>query len=117
MSYIDGYVLPVPKANKEAYLKMARECAPVFKKYGATRCVENWGVDVPDGEVTSFPLAVQLKEDEVVMFSWIVWPSKEARDAGMKKAEADPFFSQENMPMPFDGKRMIFGSFETIFDE
>lgn len=117
MSYVDGYVIPVPKANKEAYLKMAKECAPVFKKYGALRCVENWGIDVPDGEVTSFPMAVNLKEDEVVMFSWIVWPSKEVRDEGMDKAMQDPFFSQENMPMPFDGKRMIFGSFETIFDE
>lgn len=117
MSYVDGFVIPVPKANKDAYLKMARECAPVFKKYGAIRLVENWGIDVPHGEVTSFPMAVKLKEDEVVMFSWIVWPSKEVRDKGMEEAMKDPFFSEENMPMPFDGKRMIYGSFETIFDE
>jgi len=117
MSYIDGFVIPVPKGNKEAYLKMARECAPAFKQYGALRCVENWGVDVPDGKITSLPMSVKLKEDEVVVFSWIVWPSKEARDEGMEKAMKDPFFSDENMPMPFDGKRMIFGSFETIFDE
>ena len=117
MSYVDGFVIPVPKANKEEYIRVAKACAPVFKKYGALRCVENWGVDVPNGEVTSFPMSVKLKEDETVVFSWILWPSKEVRDAGMDKAMKDPFFSAENMPMPFDTKRLIFGSFETIVDE
>lgn len=116
MTYVDGFVIAVPTANKDAYLKHAHDCVPIFKKYGALQMVENWGVDVPDGEVTSFPMAVKLKEDETVMFSWIVWPSKEVRDIGMEGVMKDPFFS-EDMDMPFDGKRMIFGSFETILDE
>lgn len=76
--------------------------------------VDCWGDDVPEGEVTSFPLAVKCQENEVVCFSWITWPSKEARDAGMAKAMEDPRFSSENNPMPFDGKRMIFGGFDVI---
>ena len=115
MSYVDGFVIAVPTAKKEAYLKMAQESVPVFKKYGALRLVENWGVDVPEGELTSFPMAVQLKPDETVVFSWIEWPSKEVRDTGMEAAMEDPFFAQEDA-MPFDGKRMIFASFETILD-
>ena len=116
MTYIDGFVLAVPTANKERYLKHAHDCVPIFKKYGALRLVENWGVDVPDGETTSFPMAVKRNDDETILFSWIEWPSKEVRDKGMKELEKDPFFSQEH-DIPFDGKRMIFGSFETILDE
>ena len=116
MSYIDGFVVAVPTANKDAYLKHAHECVPIFKKYGALRLVEGWGVDVPDGELTSFPMAVQLKPDETVLFSWVEWPSKDARDKGMEQLLKDPFFQQEN-DVPFDGKRMIFGGFETILDE
>lgn len=116
MTYIDGFVLAVPTANKEAYLELARACVPVFKKYGALRMVECWGVDVPDGEVTSFPMAVKAKPGETVMFSWIVWPSKEVRDAGTAEMMKDPFF-ETMMPPPFDGKRMIIGGFETILDE
>ena len=115
MTYIDGFVLAVPTAKKEAYLKHAKDCVPIFKKYGALRLVENWGVDVPDGEVTSMPTAVQLKPDETVLFSWIEWPSKEVRDKGMEELMKDPFFQQEH-EIPFDGKRMIFGGFETILD-
>lgn len=115
MSYIDGFVVAVPTANKEAYLQHARDSVVVFKKHGALRVMENWGADVPDGELTSFPKAVKLKEDETVVLSWIEWPSKEARDKGMAALETDPFF--ENEEMPFDGNRMIFGSFETILDE
>lgn len=116
MTYVDGFVLAVPTRNKETYLEHARASVPVFKKYGALRCVENWGVEVPDGDVTSFPLAVKAKPDETIVFSWIIWPSKEARDAGMEKAIADPFFSSD-AAIPFDGSRMIFGSFETVLDE
>lgn len=116
MTYVDGFVIAVPTANKDAYLEHAKACVPVFKKYGALRLVETWGVDVPDGEVTSFPMAVKAKPDETVMFSWIVWPSKEVRDDGMEAAMQDPFFA-EGYELPFDGKRMIFGSFETILDE
>jgi len=117
MSYIDGFVVAVPTENKQSYLDHARASVPVFKKYGAMRCVECWGVDVPDGEVTSFPMAVKAKPGETVVFSWIVWPSKEVRDAGMEEAMKDPFFADEGQKMPFDGSRMIFGSFDTILDE
>ena len=117
MTYIDGFVAAVPTSNKEAYLKHAKDSVPVFKKYGALRCVENWGVEVPDGELTSFPKAVQAGPDETIVLAWIVWPSKEARDKGMEEAMTDPFFAGDGSDMPFDGKRMIFGSFETILDE
>ena len=117
MSYVDGFVIAVPTANKEAYLMHAQACVPVFKKYGAVRLVETWGNDVPDGEQTSFPMAVKAKPGETIVFSWIEWPSKEARDKGMEKAMKDPFFANEDQTMPFDGARMIFGSFDVILDE
>src|SRR5689334_10738005 len=90
MSYVDGYLIPVPTANRAAYLALAENAAAVFKDHGAVRVVECWENDVPDGKVTSFPLAVKRKDDEAVVFSWIVWPSREAGDAGMAKAMADP---------------------------
>lgn len=117
MSYIDGFVAAVPTANKEKYIKHARDAAVVFKDYGALKLIENWGNDVPDGKITSLPMAVKCKEDETVVFSWIVWPSKEVRDAGMKKVMKDPRIQPDQNPMPFDGKRMIFGGFETIVEE
>ncbi|MEO9970162.1 MAG: DUF1428 domain-containing protein [Hyphomonadaceae bacterium] len=116
MSYVDGFVVAVPAANKQAYLEFARKSVPVFKKYGALRVVETWGNEVPDGELTSFPKAVQAKPDEAVVFSWIEWPSKEARDTGMAQAEKDPFFANADY-VSFDGKRMIFASFDVILDE
>lgn len=117
MQYIDGFVAAVPTAKKADYLRHAKDAVAVFKDHGATRVVECWGEDVPDGEITSFPMAVQCKDDETVVFSWIVWPSREARNAGMEKAMADERLQPENNPMPFDGMRMIFGGFETILDE
>jgi uncharacterized protein YbaA (DUF1428 family) len=88
----------------------------VFKEFGALKCVECWGDDVPDGKVTSFPLAVKRKDDETVVFSWILWPSRVARDDGMKKVMADPRLKPDVSPMPFDGKRLIYGGFEVIVD-
>jgi uncharacterized protein YbaA (DUF1428 family) len=117
MSYIDGFVLAVPKANKEIYIQHALEAAKVFKKHGALGLVECWGDDVPDGELTSFPMAVKCKENEVVCFSWMTWPSKEVRDAGMELAMKDPWFASDLNQMPFDGKRMIFGGFNIIVNE
>ena len=117
MTYIDGFVLAVPTANKAAYLEHARASVPVFKKYGALRMVENWGVDVPDGERTSFPMAVKCQADETVVFSWIEWASRAARDTGMEALMKDPFFQNEDGRVPYDGARMIFGSFETLLDE
>ena len=116
MTYIDGFVAAVPAENKEAFLEHSRLTSPVFKKYGALRVVDAWGDEVPDGEFTSFPLAVKAKPGEVIVFSWIEWPSKEAREKGMEQCIADPIFNSD-MDMPFDGKRMLIGSFETITDE
>ncbi len=113
MNYIDGFVIAVPTANKEKFIHHAATVDVLFKEYGALRIVECWGDDVPEGKVTSFPMAVQLKPDEVVVFSWIEWPSKQVRDAGMAKIMADPRMTGE---MPFDGKRMIYGGFQTVFE-
>jgi uncharacterized protein YbaA (DUF1428 family) len=113
MAYVDGFVLAVPKANRDVYRKHAEEAAVLFREHGALQLVECWGDDVPDGEVTSFPMAVKCREDETVVFSWILWPSREARDAGMKSFMADPRMSHMDS-MPFDGKRMIYGGFEMI---
>ncbi|MEX1056613.1 MAG: DUF1428 domain-containing protein [Natronospirillum sp.] len=116
MSYIDGFIAAVPTANKEQYVKHAADGAEVFKEYGALNVVECWGDDVPQGILTSFPMAVQCKADETVVFSWIVWPSKAQRNEGMAKAMADPRFGADVNPMPFDGKRLIYGGFERVVD-
>lgn len=117
MEYIDGFVVAVPTTNKETYIQHAREAALVFKEYGATRLVECWGDDVPSGEKTSFPMAVQCKDEETVVFSWISWPSKEARDSGMDKVMKDSRMNDGSNPMPFDGSRLIFGGFQMVVDE
>ncbi|WP_324709458.1 DUF1428 domain-containing protein [Pseudomonas citronellolis] len=116
MNYIDGFIVPVPTANREAYTELARKAAVVFKEYGALSVVECWGDDVPEGKVTSFPMAVKRKEDEAVVFSWITWPSREVRDIGMKKVMEDPRLKDNFQSMPFDGQRMIFGGFQVIVD-
>jgi len=114
--YIDGFVAAVPTANRDAYCQHVEAAAIVFKEHGAERVVECWGDDVPDGKLTSFPMAVKKQPDETVVFSWIVWPSRTARDAGMKKVMADPRLKPEVNPMPFDGKRLIFGGFDVLVD-
>ncbi len=116
MAYVDGYLIPVPAAKKEAYRAMAAKMAPLFIENGALRVVENWGDDVAKGKTTDFWMSVKAEADEVVVFSWIEWPSKEARDAGMKKAMMDPRMQPGSAPPVFDGKRMIFGGFATIFE-
>ncbi len=117
MTYVDGFVLAVPTAQKDAYRKLAADMAPIFKKYGATSVAECWGDDVPDGEVTSFPMAVKCGEDETVVFSWIEWPDKQTRDAGNENAMADFEAAGLNPEdFPFDGKRMILGGFEMLAD-
>ncbi|MBC7975587.1 MAG: DUF1428 domain-containing protein [Myxococcales bacterium] len=115
MSYIDGFVLPVPAAKKQAYLEMAAKTAPLFREYGALQVVECWGDDVRDGKVTDFNRAVKAESGESVVFSWIVWPSKAVRDAGNKKMMEDPRMKMDG-DMPFDGKRMIIGGFEVLLD-
>jgi uncharacterized protein YbaA (DUF1428 family) len=116
MSYVDGFVVAVPTANREAYRALAEAAQAIFRDHGATRVVECWGDDVPDGEVTSFPMAVQKQDDETVVFSWIEWPSREARDTGMAAAMKDSRMPQSAEAMPFDGKRMIYGGFTPIVD-
>ncbi|MGE4244069.1 DUF1428 domain-containing protein [Ramlibacter sp.] len=116
MNYVDGFVIAVPAAKKEEYLKQATLAAQLFKECGALEIVETWGDDVPEGKVTSFSMAVKRKDDEVVVFSWVTWPSKAVRDEGMKKFMADP--RMEDMKnMPFDGQRMIFGGFQVILEK
>jgi uncharacterized protein YbaA (DUF1428 family) len=116
MTYVDGVVTAVPTEKRETYRRFAEKWAAVLKEHGAMKCVECWGDDVPNGEVTSFPMAVKRKDDETVVFSWIVWPSRGARDDGMKKVIADPRLKPDVNPMPFDGKRLIHGGFEVIVD-
>ncbi len=114
MSYIDGFVMAVPTANREKFLAHAREGDALIIEFGALRVVECWGDDVPRGKQTDFFRAVDAREDEAVLFSWIEWPDKATRDAGMKKMMEDP--RMQDNPMPFDGKRMIFGGFAPILE-
>ena len=117
MTYVEGFVAAVPTANKEAYLKHASDAAPLFKEFGATRMVENWGDDVPKGKVTDFQGAVQAKDDETVVFSWFEYPDKATRDAANEKMMSDPRMKEMGANMPFDGQRMIYGGFDSIIDE
>jgi uncharacterized protein YbaA (DUF1428 family) len=114
MAYVDGFVVAVPAANKDSYLDYAKQALPLFKEVGALRMVECWGDDVPDGKLTDFRGAVQAKDDEVVVFSWIEWPSKAVRDEGMRRIMEDS--RMKDTSMPFDGKRMIYGGFQPILD-
>lgn len=114
MSYVDGFVAAVPVANKQAFVESAVEFAKLLREYGATRVVECWGDDVPDGKLTDFRRAVQAQEGEVIAFSWVEYPSKEVRDAANEKMRSDPRMAE--MKMPFDGRRMIFGGFSPVLD-
>ena len=116
MNYVDGFVVAVPADKRETYRQHAETAAAVFKENGALNVVECWGDDVPEGKLTSFPMAVKREEGEVVVFSWVVWPSRATRDAGMQKVMADPRLQPDVMTMPFDGKRLIYGGFEVIVD-
>jgi len=116
--YVDGFVVAVPTAKKDDYIREARQAAAVFKEHGATRVVECWGDDVPEGKVTSFPMAVKLEPGEVACFSWIEYPDKATRDACHENSKADPRFADYDMSeAPFDGKRLIFGGFAAVVDE
>lgn len=114
MSYVDGFVVPVPTANKEEYRRVAGEFAAFFKEFGATSVVECWGNDVPRGKSTDFWMSVKAEETESVVFSWITWPSKEVRDAGNQRMMEDPRMAA--FEIPFDTKRMIFGGFEVLLE-
>jgi uncharacterized protein YbaA (DUF1428 family) len=116
MSYVDGFVVPVPKEKIEDYKALARKAGEIWKEHGALEFVECIGDDVPYGELTSFPRAVQAKDDEIVVFSWIVYESREHRDAVNAKVMADPRLKADMSEMPFDGKRMIYGGFKAFLE-
>jgi uncharacterized protein YbaA (DUF1428 family) len=113
MGYVDGFVLAVPAARRDDYLKLAVAAAEVFREFGATRVVETWEDDVPDGKLTDFRRAVKAEPGEAVLFSWIEYPSREVRDAAHQKMLTDPRLAVFT-EIPFDGKRMILGGFVPI---
>ncbi|MDF7776783.1 DUF1428 domain-containing protein [Sphingomonas sp. AOB5] len=117
MGYLDGYVLPVPEGNKEAYRKMAEKCAAIFQEYGATRVLEAWADDVPDGKLTDYNRATLKKDDEGVVYSWIEWPDKATRDAAWPKLMQDERMKPDDGETPFDGQRMMWGGFAPIIDD
>lgn len=114
MTYVDGFVAAVPTVNREKYRTHTEKMAPLFKEHGALAVVECWGDDVPEGKLTSFSMAVKRGPDETVVFSWVSWPSKPARDDAWKKMMADPRMQPDKVEMPFDGARLIYGGFEQI---
>ncbi|RUL96164.1 DUF1428 domain-containing protein [Rhizobium chutanense] len=114
MSYVDGFIVAVPKENVEAYKEFSTLAGTIWKEYGALEYVECIGDDVPYGELTSFPRAVQARDDEVVVFAWITYRSRQQRDDVNAKVMADPRLKDDQWQMPFDGKRMIYGGFETL---
>jgi uncharacterized protein YbaA (DUF1428 family) len=120
MSYIDGFVIAVPTANKQKFIEYAGSVDTIFTDLGATRVVECWADDVPEGKITDFGKAVQATADESIVFSWIEWPDKETRDAAMKKMMSKDFkderMDMEENPVPFDGKRLIFGGFKPVVE-
>ena len=113
MSYVDGFVIAVPHANRAQFIEHAQAFDSIFMEFGATRVMECWGEDVPEGKLTDFRRAVQAQSDEAVVFSWVEWPDKATRDAGMEKFMQDPRMEAAHA-MPFDGKRMIFGGFVPV---
>jgi len=118
MAYVDGFVIAVPTANRQQFIDHATQSDSIFLEMGALRVLECWGDDVPQGKTTDFRLAVKAEDNESVVFSWIEWPDKATRDAGMAKMmdpnNTDPRMDPERNPMPFDGKRMIFGGFTPV---
>ena len=113
--YVMSFVAAVKTDQKEAYLTHCKSAAEIFKSHGALRVVELWGADVPPGDTTSYPMAVAARSDETVVTGWQEWPDKQTCDANIEKAMSDPRF-QEMGEMPFDGKRMIYGGFDTLID-
>ena len=116
MTYVDGFVAAVPTANKQKFIDHAQKGDSMFVEAGAIRVVECWGDDVPEGSVTDFRRAVKAEDDETVIFSWIEWPDKATRDEGMQKVMDDPRMQPDENPMPFDGKRLVYGGFSPIVE-
>ncbi|MGQ0621957.1 MAG: DUF1428 domain-containing protein [Panacagrimonas sp.] len=118
MNYVDGFVVPVPVKNLDAYREMSQKCGAIWREHGALEYIECVADDVKPGKLTSFPQSVNLEEGETVVFAWIVYPSREKRDEVNAKVMADPRLSSMMNPesMPFDGKRMFFGGFKVIVE-
>lgn len=117
MTYIEGFVVAVPTANKQAFIDHANKVGPYLQKYGVARTVESWGDDVPKGKVTDFAGAVQATDDETVVLSWFEYPDKATRDAANRQMMADDGMMEAGGEPPFDARRMIIGGFEGIVDE
>jgi uncharacterized protein YbaA (DUF1428 family) len=117
MTYFEGFIVPVPEANRGAYYKHATDFGPLFQGVGVRRAVESWDSDVPEGKVTDFRKAVDATPDEKIVFSWFEYPSRQDRDAANEKFMSDPQMAELSKDMPFDGKRMIMGGFEAIVEE
>jgi uncharacterized protein YbaA (DUF1428 family) len=117
MTYFEGFIVPVPEANRDAYRKTAENFSSIVQEFGVQRQVEAWDSDVPEGKVTDFRKAVDAKDDEKVVFSWFEYPSKAERDAANAKFRNDPRMEELGANMPFDGKRMIIGGFDAIVEE
>ncbi|WP_019515516.1 DUF1428 domain-containing protein [Sphingomonas sp. Mn802worker] len=113
MTYVNGFVTPVPGDGRDAYVAAAAEAWPLFAEYGALQMIENWGDKVPAGERTDFARAVSLREGEAVVFSWVLWPDRDTAERCEAAMHSDERF--QTLSMPFDGTRMIFGGFETVF--
>ena len=120
MSYIDGFVVAVPSANKDEFIDHARHTDAIFKELGALRVVECWAHDVPAGKVTDFRRAVKAESDETVVFSWVEWPDEAHRDQAMQRmhemAKTDSRFDEAKNPVPYDGMRMIHGGFQVVLE-
>jgi len=117
MAYIEGFVLAVPHARKDDYLRQAAAAAPLFKEFGVLRHVEAWGDQVPEGKVTDFPRAVQAREDEAVVFSWFEYPDRATRDRANEKIMSDPRMQEMCDGMAFDPQRMVVAGFASILDQ
>jgi uncharacterized protein YbaA (DUF1428 family) len=117
MPYVEGFVVPVPASKKDEYRKHAEEALPLFKNFGATRHVEAWADDVPDGKLNDLKTAVKVTDGEAVVFSWIEFPDKETRDSCMDRMMTDPKMKELGSDMPFDAQRMIYGGFDVMFEQ
>lgn len=114
MTYVDGFLIPVPSDRKDEYIATARAMLPIYKAWGALSVMETWGDDLKEGKVTDFRMAVKAEPGENVVFSWVIWPDKATRDAADKAIMDDPRI--QSMAMPFDGKRLIYGGFQSILE-
>jgi uncharacterized protein YbaA (DUF1428 family) len=117
MTYFEGFIVPVPEANKDTYRQHAAEAAPIFQDIGVERHFEAWDSDVPEGKVTDFRKAVDAKPEEKIVFSWFEYPDRATRDAANQKMMSDPRMAEMGANMPFDGMRMIMGGFKAIVEE